>query len=106
MLNNVKNKAMQYGSGHSNWFNLYSNFIGSFYEVAIVGNEVSTKIKELNKTYIPNKLIAGSTNSSNLPLLQNRFFQGETKIFICVDGACQMPTNEVKTALEMIKVSF
>jgi len=106
MLNNVKNKAMQYGSGASNWFILYSNFIGNFYEVAIVGNNAQSKIKEINKSYIPNKLIAGSLTESTLPLLQNRYFKDETKIFICVDGACQMPTSETKKAVEMMKSSF
>lgn len=106
MLNNVKNKAMQYGGGASNWFILYSNYIGNFYEVAVVGNQVQTKIKQINKTYIPNKLIAGSLTESNLPLLINRFFKDKTKIFICVDGACQMPTSKVEDALKMIKVEF
>jgi len=90
MLNNVKNQALQYGSGASNWLLLYSNFIGSFYEVAVVGKDAKAKINKINKTYIPNKLIAGSLLKSNLPLLKNRFFKDETKIFICVNGACQI----------------
>ncbi len=106
MLNNVKSKAMQYGSGASNWFVLYSNFIGDFYEVAIVGNEAKTKIKTINKNYIPNKLIAGSLTESTLPLLVNRYFKDETKIFICVDGSCQMPTSVPEKAIKMMKISF
>ena len=106
MLNNIKNRAMQYGSGASNWFLLYSNFIGNFYEVAVVGKDAKIKIKEINQQYIPNKLIAGSLGESAIPLLRNRFFKEETKIFICVDGACQMPTDEVKKALEMMKLGF
>ncbi len=106
MLNNVKNKAMQYGSGASNWFLLYSNFVGDFYEVAVVGNDAQQKIKTINKTYIQNKLIAGSLTESKLPLLVNRYFKDETKIFICVDGACQMPTSDSKKAIEMMKLRF
>ncbi len=106
MLNNIKNNAMQYGSGSSNWFLLYANFIGDFYEVAIVGKDAKQKIIALNANYIPNKLIAGSLTESKLPLLVNRYFPNETKIFICVDGACQMPTNEVAKAVEMMKVEF
>ena len=59
-----------------------------------------------NKQYIPNKLIAGSLTESMLPLLQNRFFERETKIFICVDGACQMPTSDPMEAIKMMKVRY
>lgn len=106
MLNNVKNKAMTYGAGASNWFILYSNFIGNFYEVAVVGKNAKEKLVAINKTYLPNKLIAGSLQESSLPLLQNRFFENQTNIFICVDGACQMPTDEVKKAIQLMKVDF
>ncbi|MEE9349485.1 MAG: thioredoxin domain-containing protein [Flavobacteriaceae bacterium] len=106
MLNNVKNKKMQYGAGASNWFILYSNFIGNFYEVAIVGEDALEKVKAINKTYLPNKLIAGSFTESNLPLLKHRFIKDDTTIFICVDGACQMPTNNTKKALELMNVGY
>ncbi len=106
MLNNVKNKAMRYGAGASNWFILYANFIGNFYEVAIVGKDAKQKLQEINSSYLPNKLIAGSLSESTLPLLQNRYFKDDTMIFICVDGACQMPTNESKKAMELMKIGF
>jgi uncharacterized protein YyaL (SSP411 family) len=106
MLNNVKNKAMQYGAGASNWFILYSNFIGNFYEVAIVGRDAKDKLIQINKQYIPNKLIAGSTIESSLPLLTNRFSKDDTMIFICVDGTCQMPTNDSKKALKLMDIAY
>ena len=106
MLNNVKNEKMSYGAGASNWFILYSNFIGNFYEVAIVGKDALKKVKAINQTYLPNKLIAGSLEESNLPLLQHRYFKDDTTIFICVDGACQMPTNDTQKALGLMNVDF
>ena len=106
MLNNVKNKAMQYGAGASNWFILYSNMIGNFYEVAIVGSNAKDKLKELNKIYIPNKLIAGSLTESNLPLLERRFIKDQTNIFVCVNKSCKMPTDNVKKAIELMRVEY
>jgi uncharacterized protein YyaL (SSP411 family) len=106
MLNNVKTNAMRYGAGASNWFILYANFIGNYYEVAIVGKDAKEALKKINEHYIPNKLIAGSLTESKLPLLVNRFFENDTNIFICVDGACQMPTNNSNKALELMKVDF
>lgn len=106
MLNNVKDKAMNYGAGASNWFILYSNYLGKFYEVAVVGKDAKEKLVEINQQYIPNKLIAGSLKKSNLPLLERRFIEGETNIFICVNQSCKMPTNNSEKAKKLMKIQF
>jgi len=106
MLNNVKENAIKYGAGASNWLNLYTNYAGNFYEVAIVGEKAKEKLKEINQTFIPNKLIIGSTKESDLPLLQYKYSNNETTIFVCVDGACKLPVNEAKEALKQINISF
>ena len=106
MLNNVKANAVAYGSGASNWLNLYSNYLGDFYEVAIVGADAKTLLKEINEHYIPNKLIVGSEKESMLPLLQYKYNATETTIYVCVDGACKLPVKESDRALTQIKTLF
>ena len=56
MLNNVKPEIESYSSSYSNWLDLMLNYTNEFYEVAIVGEDVFEKIKDLNRTYIPNKM--------------------------------------------------
>ncbi len=106
MLNNVKEAAVTYGSGASNWLNLYSNYLGDFYEVAIVGSEAPQRLKELNEQYFPNKLIVGSVKESSLPLLQYKYNENETTIYVCVDGACKLPVKDTEKALGQMKSSF
>lgn len=106
MLSNVKDKAQQYGSGYSNWLQLMADYTGNYYEVAIAGKLAFDKLKEINSKYIPNKLIAGSTKKSTLPLMEGRFNEGETLIYICVDGACQLPVSDAKKALNQLKIKF
>ena len=106
MLNNIKDKAITYGAGASNWLNLYANYIGDYYEIAISGKDAKNKLKEINKNYIPNKLIVGSTKNSNLPLLEFKFSKDQTTIYICIDGACKLPVNDSKKALGQIHVQF
>ena len=106
MLNNIKDKAIKYGAGSSNWLNLYTNYIGDFYEIAISGNDAKIKLKELNQTYIPNKLIVGSTKNSNLPLLEYKFSKDQTTIYVCVDGACKLPVSDSEKALKQINIQF
>jgi hypothetical protein len=36
-------------------------------------------------------------------LLKNRFVEGETYIYVCVNKACKMPVKTVKEALELIE---
>jgi len=103
MLHNVKPEIATYPSGFSNWLDLMLNYTNNFYEVAIVGNTAFEKIKELNQTYIPNKLIVGSKSDNSLPLLQNRYVENETYIYVCVNKACKLPVKEVKKALTLIE---
>ena len=106
MLNNIKENAISYGGGSSNWLNLYSNYLGDYYEVAIVGAKAIDKLKEINQHYIPNKLIVGSINESNLPLLAYKYNESETTIYICIDGACKLPVTESVDALKQISSKY
>ena len=102
MLNNVLPEMEQYPSTFSNWLDLMLNFSNNYYEVAVVGKEAKEKIKELNQTYLPNKLIIGSTEDNDLPLLKNRYIEGETYIYVCVNKACKLPVSEVEKAIPLI----
>ena len=106
MLNNVKDKTFKYGSGYSNWLQLMCDFTGDYYEIAISGKDAINKLNEINKNYIPNKLIAGSTKQSNLPLMKGRYKEDNTLIYICVDGACKLPVTETKEAINQLKIEF
>lgn len=102
MLNNVKKMIPTYGSGYSNWANLYLNQVVPFYEIAIVGEKAQQKALELNQTYQPNKLLIGSNTESTLSLLKNKLKAGRTTIYVCINKSCQLPTTEIDEALSLI----
>ena len=102
MALSVTNEFEVYPSGYSNWFDLIYNLKSKFYEVAIVGENAIEKATELNKKYLPNKLVIGSATSNDLPLLQNRFINGKTLIYVCVNKACKMPTENLDESINMI----
>ena len=106
MLNNMKAMLLEYGAGSAKWLGLYANYLGDYYEIAIVGSDVDDRIRELNARYIPNKLIAGSKQESSLPLLAHKFNENETTIYVCINGACKLPVTDTEKALEQIEVSF
>lgn len=103
MLNNVKPEIEAHPTGFSNWLDLMLNFTNKYYEVAIVGKDVFEKINDLNKIYIPNKLIIGSQNENDLPLLKNKYTEGKTLIYVCVNKVCKFPVEQVNHAIKQIK---
>ena len=102
MLSNVNEDIEKSPSGYTNWMVLYLNYANPYYEVAISGPEAQTKLKELDATYLPNVLISGSLKNSDLPLLENKFIDNETFIYVCVNGTCKLPVNKTYKAKEQI----
>lgn len=103
MLNNIEEQIDSYGSGYSNWAMLYLNRVTPFYEVAISGKQAKQKLAELNRVYIPNKMILISENDSRLPLMEGKYIDGETMIYVCENKACQMPVSKVDDAIKQLK---
>ena len=102
MLNNVKPEINSYGSAYSNWLDLMLNYTNPFYEVAIVGEDAMTKTQDLNNQYLPNILLATSTKKSDSPLIKDRFIEGNTYIYVCVNNACRLPVSSAEVALKLI----
>lgn len=103
MLNNVQSNFEDYPSGYSNWMMLAMHQIEDFYEIAISGEECDQRALEFGQYYLPNKMLIGSERESSLPLLEYKFLDGQTTIYVCVNKACQMPVTEVSEALKQIK---
>jgi len=103
MLNNVKEEMSSYGSGYANYANLMLKLIHPYYEVAVVGKDANDKCLEINKEYKPNKLFIGSFGESDLELLEGKYVEGTTMIYVCENKVCQMPTNKIMQAIKLLK---
>lgn len=100
MLDNSASNIKSHGSSYSNWANLMLNEVFGIYEIAITGNQAEAKRRELEKFYIPNKILLGGTSGS-LPLLQDKW-GNETKVFVCKNRTCKMPVTEISEAIKQI----
>jgi uncharacterized protein YyaL (SSP411 family) len=100
LLRNVVSQIAKYGSSYSNWATLLMNEIFGTYEIAITGEHAMQKRTELEKNYIPNKIILGGKKGS-LPLLQDKF-AATTRIFICKNKTCGLPFENIEEALKQI----
>ena len=102
MLSNVNSEIEESPTAYTNWLTLYLNYSNPYYEVAISGEDAHIKLKEFDSSYIPNALISGSKSNSDLPLLQFKFIENETFIYVCVNGTCKMPVTNSNKAVEQI----
>jgi hypothetical protein len=100
MLRNVQPHIQSYGSAYSNWAILLLNNVFGIYELAITGIGSEEKRREIEKYYIPNKILLGGT-SGTLPLLKDKF-EAETKIFVCWNKTCLMPVKQALDAFKQI----
>jgi uncharacterized protein YyaL (SSP411 family) len=112
MLLNVKDVMPAYGSGHSNWGILLLHFTSPFNEIVIAGKDAEQKRKELAQYYLPNKIIAGATSpltpllqerGTVLPLLQDRYVEGKTLIYVCENRTCKLPVEKVTDAVKQLR---
>ncbi len=103
MLTAVKKYFEKYPTSFSNWGLLAINHLYPFHEIVITGKDAEEKRKEINRNFIPNKLIAGRTTESKMPLLQNRFNNNSTLIYVCVNHVCLLPVENVEEAVKQIK---
>ena len=103
MLHHLTPKIEKYPNYYTNWLDAYANHAFPYYETVISGKNAIAKTKELyQQQYIPYALTCGSTKESSLPLLQNRFIDGKTLIYVCVNKSCKLPTESVETALGLM----
>ena len=72
-------------------------------DVIIVGENAHAKAMELNKKYVPNKLFVGCFEKSELELLEGKYIEGATMIYVCENKVCQLPTANILKAKELMK---
>ncbi len=88
----------------TNWAALYAQRTSPTAEIVIVGPDYENLRKDLDRFFVPNKVMAGAASSSGLPLLEGRTaINGKTAIYVCFDKTCQLPVLDVEAALKLLE---
>ncbi len=103
LLKNVCGKLEKSAQNHANWLQLALYFDQPFYEVAIVGDDYKDKAEEINSRYLPYSILAASEKESGLSLFQDRYVEGQTLMYVCQEGTCQLPTKQMEKVLDQLK---
>ena len=105
-LKNVQGNFEKNAQSYANWLQLalYANH--PFYEIAIVGDEFEIKAGEISRHYLPNSIFAATKKKSELSILQNRFSEDNTFIYVCQHGACKLPVTQTEKVLSQLQQNF
>ncbi len=102
MLSRVRSGIVESTAYFANWAKLQMFLVNTPIEVALVGKKCMEINRNLNKYYLPNTIITGSENKSNLPLLKHKLIENQTSIYICKDRVCSLPFTDLTEVLELI----
>lgn len=103
MLKNVQGDFPDSAQGFTNWLHLVLFENKNFYEIAVVGENYKKLGKEIGKSYLPNSILVGTPKEGSIDLLKNRFNEGETLVYVCIEGACKLPVTSAEDALKQLK---
>lgn len=102
MLATMRHDLLELPAWHSNWGQQMLREVYPYPEVAISGEKAMDIRLELEQPY-GHRLFAGAIQPSALPLLVDRHQAGKTMIYVCEGYTCQLPTEKVDEARELMR---
>jgi uncharacterized protein YyaL (SSP411 family) len=104
MVSSLVRPVTSYPGSFGGWATLFQAFTYSIPEVVITGRKPEMARKEFLSNLIPYRVFQ-STQEENtqFPLLRDKAVTPRPQIFLCKDYACQLPVNEVATALRLLE---
>ncbi|QIP14781.1 thioredoxin domain-containing protein [Spirosoma aureum] len=104
MLGRVQPLVQQNADYLTNWASLFALRVRPTAEIAIVGPGAEQLRTELDAEFYPNKVLCGTTEKSDLPLLQQRgAIGGKTAVYVCYNRACQLPVTSVAEVWQLLR---
>lgn len=102
MLQNVQSSLKKGQVYYANWDLLLMRFLSPAKEVVIMGEKSQKWSIEIQKQYGFNTVFVGSEKESYLPLMEERYQEGKSLVYVCENRACQLPVSSVEKALTLI----
>ena len=103
ILAQVKDLLLQEPEYLSNWALLSVELSQPFAEIVVVGPEAESFVEEINRHYLPNKIVTGTVvPTDRAPFTAKTMMNDRTTVYVCFDKACQRPVNSVQEALAQL----
>ncbi|MDP2161872.1 MAG: thioredoxin domain-containing protein [Flavobacterium sp.] len=92
--------SIDYPSAFSNWLLAALHFSENQKELAICGENHLKHMKEINKGYFPNIILAGCNKTSELPFLRHRYVDKKTLFYVCQNRSCLAPSTHFEDVVK------
>ena len=102
MSKRINENLKDHITGYTNWAQLVLTRQFPHHEIAIVGPDAHSMAMEIAQQPIHNYILLGGDVEGSLPLLKNKYVEGKTMIYVCVEKTCKQPVNSVVAALEQV----
>jgi uncharacterized protein YyaL (SSP411 family) len=102
MLSLLHNQMLKGADYYTAWAFLSGLYSHGTNEIAIMGKDALKQNQDLQKNYLPHSVFMGSESEENLPLLQNKYSEGATLIYVCTNRTCKLPVQETSLALKQL----
>ena len=104
MTSSLIRPVTTYPGSFGGWATLIQAFTYSIPEVVITGKKPEIARKEFLSHLIPYRVLqSAQEENTQFPLLRDKPVTPHPQIFLCKDYACQLPVNEVATAIRSIE---
>ncbi|MEO7312620.1 MAG: thioredoxin domain-containing protein [Chitinophagaceae bacterium] len=101
MVRTVAATAVRYPTSFSNWTCLFQQMVQGTNEIVVSGSNSPLMIPGILARFCPNKVLQSqSLPADDFPMLQNKWTEEKTQIFLCRDYACKVPMDSVVTFWE------
>jgi len=103
MLNQImKSRTGSQTLFYANWLRQAGWYAYQPYEVAVLGERAGDVSLRLQQDYFPLAIFLGGSEE-HLPLLENKYVDGKTIIYVCRNRVCKLPVEDVNKAFEQLR---
>lgn len=107
MCSGLKDVVRQYPGSFGVWAMLMQSLSKGVPEIAVIGGNLDTFLRELLRTFIPFRIVQSSpTETKDFPLLAGKKSSSIPIVYLCKDYSCQTPVNEVAAFKKMLERMF
>jgi uncharacterized protein YyaL (SSP411 family) len=87
------------------WAGIYLRQTAGINEIVVTGKNIMPTLKKILSYYLPNKIVQSSSVVHIFPMLQNKDFEYEVKLYLCKDYTCKSPVYTADDLLNELKKS-
>jgi uncharacterized protein YyaL (SSP411 family) len=107
MCSGLKDVVKKYPGSFGIWAMLMQSLSKGVPEIAVVGGNLDTFLRDLLRIFIPFRIVQSSpAETKDFPLLAGKKSSSTPMIYLCKDYSCQTPVNEVPAFENMLEKMF